>query len=57
MKTDAQKNARKRYDKRCRRLVLTVYPTEPEIAKRIDEVGPYGPYIKRLIREDIERQA
>lgn len=55
MKTEAQRDARKRYDKRCRRLVVTVYPTEPEIMRRLDEVGQYGPYIKRLITEDIAR--
>lgn len=55
-RTDAQRSARKRYDKRCKRLVVTVYPTEPEIMARVTETPEgYGPYIKRLILEDIRR--
>lgn len=55
MKTEAQKNARKRYDKQCRRLVVTVYPTEPEIMRKVSEVDSYGTYIKGLIMDDIKR--
>lgn len=55
MKTEAQKNARKRYDKQCRRLVVTVYPTEPEIMRKVAEVDSYGAYIKGLIMDDIKR--
>lgn len=57
MKTDAQRNARKRYDKRCKRLVVTVYPTEPEIMRKVSDVDSYGSYIKQLIRDDIERES
>ena len=53
--TEAQKRARREYDKRCRRLVVTLYPTDADIMRRIDEVGHYVPYIKDLIRGDIER--
>lgn len=55
MKTDAQRNARKRYDKRCRRLVVTVYPTETDILRKVEEQDSYNQYIKQLIRDDIER--
>lgn len=55
MRTEAQKRARKRYDKRCRRLVVTVYPTEPDIRAKVDEQESYSEYIKGLIRADIAR--
>lgn len=54
-RTDAEKEARKRYDKKCRRLVVTVYPTESDILRRVESVGEYSAYIKGLIRADIER--
>lgn len=55
MKTDAQRSARKRYDKRCRRLVITVYPTETDILRKVEEQDSYNQYIKQLIRDDIYR--
>lgn len=55
MKSEAQKKARKRYDKRCRRLVVTVYPTETDILRKVEEQGSYNQYIKGLIRADIAR--
>lgn len=54
-KTDAQKRARRSYDKKCKRLVVTVYPTESDIMKKVCEVESYGAYIKELIRDDIKR--
>lgn len=57
MKSEAQRNARKRYDKRCRRLVVTVYPTETDILRKVEEQGSYNQYIKQLIRDDIARDA
>lgn len=59
MKTEAQRAARRRYDRKCKRLAVTIYPSEPDIMARIEQVEGgegYGPYIKRLIREDIERR-
>lgn len=57
MKTDAQRNARKRYDKRCRRLVVTVYPTETDILRKVEGQSSYNQYIKGLIRADIARDS
>lgn len=54
MTTDAQKKARKEYEKKCRRLVVTIYPSEPDIMAKIDSIEHYVPYIKGLIRADIE---
>lgn len=55
MRTEAQKRARKRYDKRCKRLVVTVYPTEQDIRDRVEAQESYSEYIKGLIRADIAR--
>lgn len=57
MKTDAQRSARKRYDKRCRRLVVTVYPTETDILRKVEGQSSYNQYIKGLIRADIARDS
>ena len=57
-KTEAQKRAQKKYDAKAKRLILRIYPSEQDILDKILEVsadGGYAPYIKRLIREDIER--
>lgn len=54
-KTDSQKRARRSYDKKCKRLVVTVYPTEGDIMRKIESVESYGAYIKDLIRADIRR--
>lgn len=53
--TEAQRRARKEYDKKCRRYVVTAYPTEPEIIAKLDSQESYVAYIKELIRADIER--
>lgn len=58
MRTEAQKRARRRYDRKCKKLQVTVYPSEPDIEDRLDEVRDgegISPYVKRLIREDIAR--
>lgn len=55
MRTEAQKRARRNYDKRCRRLVVTVYPTEQDIRSKVDSQESYSEYIKGLIRADIAR--
>ena len=53
--TEAQKKARREYDKQCRRLVVTIYPSEPDIMEKINGVEHYVPYIKGLIRADIAK--
>ena len=57
-KTEAQKRASKKYDAKAKQLILRIYPSEPDLVEKInDEIdkGGYAPYIKRLIRDDIER--
>jgi hypothetical protein len=53
-RTEAQKEARKRYTSKCRKLSITIYPTEEDISKKLDSVPSYSTYIKTLIRKDIE---
>lgn len=53
--TEAQKRARRKYDSKCKRLVVTLYPTDGDIARKVESVPSYGAYIKALIRADIER--
>ncbi|MDE6504855.1 MAG: hypothetical protein K2L42_03195 [Clostridia bacterium] len=58
-KTAAQKRAQAKYDSKAKRLELKIFPSEQDILDKILEVsadGGYAPYIKRLIREDIERE-
>lgn len=57
-RTEAQKRANKKYDAKARQLIIKIFPSEPDILEKINaeiEKGGYAPYIKRLIREDIER--
>ena len=57
-RTEAQKRANKKYDAKARQLILRIYPSESDILVKINaeiDKGGYAPYIKRLIREDIER--
>lgn len=55
MLTDAQKRARAKYDKKCRRYVITAYLSDTDIKEKLDSEESYNGYIKRLIREDIAR--
>lgn len=57
-KTEAQKRAQAKYDAKAKQLILRIYPSEQDILDKIlqvSEEGGYAPYIKRLIREDIEK--
>ncbi len=58
-KTEAQKRASKKYDAKAKRLAIAVFPSEQDILDKLNEEvehgNGYAPYIKRLIREDIER--
>lgn len=57
-RTEAQKRANKKYDAKAKRLTIAIFPSEPDILAKVNEEiekGGYAPYIKRLIREDIER--
>lgn len=55
-RTEAQKRARREYDKKCRRLVIMLYPTDAELIRKIDSVESYNAYIKGLIQADIDKR-
>ena len=57
MATDAQKQAVRRYDDtHTRQIKLKLNEkTDADILERLDSVGNIQGYIKRLIREDMER--
>lgn len=59
MTTEAQKRAVAKYDaKNTRKIVLKLNTgTDADILKRLDTVDNRQGYIKRLIREDIEKDA
>ena len=56
---DTDRKARANYKKKVEVLRVELYPTDEDIKKRIEERLADGEakaaYIKRLIREDIER--
>ena len=59
MATEAQRKAQRRYDARNTRQVhikLNVR-TDKDVLEKLDEVQSKQGYIKRLIREDLERTA
>lgn len=57
---ETERKAKNNYKKKIEELRVELYPTDADIKDRIVErveVGePKATYIKRLIREDIERQ-
>ena len=54
MATEAQRAAKRRYTQKCREIRITLYPTETDLIKKIDSLDEYSPYIKGLIKKDIE---
>jgi hypothetical protein len=56
-RTEAQKRARKAYEAKCRKLVVTIYPTESDLLKQIDSQESYSEYIKSLIWKDIQKKS
>lgn len=54
--TEAQKRAKAKYKEKVRTFRIDVYPTEKDILDKLESELPYAAYIKRLIREDIERE-
>lgn len=57
MITDAQKRAKANYAKKVYKLEVPFYPTEKDLKEYLDSISePKATYIKRLIREDIEKQ-
>lgn len=57
--SESNKKARARYRKKVEELRVELYPTDEDIKKRIAErvnAGEYkASYVKRLIREDIQK--
>lgn len=57
--TEAQKRAKKKYRQKSYELQVAIYPTDKDVLERLKEIDGTGEaraaYIKRLIREDIER--
>lgn len=53
--TEAQKRAKKKYQKKTTRLIIDFYPTEKPLIDKINEQPQKQTYIKNLIRADIEK--
>lgn len=53
--SEAQKRARKKYQKNITRLTIDFYPTEKELVEKINEQPKKQTYIKDLIKADIKR--
>ena len=53
--SEAQKRARKKYQKNIKRLTIDFYPTEKKLVEKINEQPKKQTYIKDLIRMDIEK--
>jgi hypothetical protein len=57
MKTKAQKDAQVKYKTKLDRVYIDLSPAESDIKEHLDGLPePRATYIKRLIREDIERK-
>lgn len=54
--TDAQKNAKKKYLSKGKRLTVDFYPSEVELIEHLEKQAKKQTYIKDLIRADIEKQ-
>ena len=51
------RKARANYRKKIEELRVELYPTDADIKKKLEELDePKATYIKRLIREDIEKK-
>ena len=55
MASEAQKRAKAKYEQKCRKVRFTLYPTDADIAAKIDSVDNIQAYVKSLIRKDIEQ--
>lgn len=54
-KTEAQKNAKKKYRDKGKRLTVDFYPSEADLISHIERQPNKQGYIKSLIRADMER--
>lgn len=56
--TDAQKRASAKYrHEKVRQKAVAFYPTEADLLAFAERQGAFATYVKRLIREDMERSA
>lgn len=57
---DCERDAKQRYRQKIKELRVELYPTDEDIkdrlAERVEAGEPKATYIKRLIREDIQRK-
>lgn len=54
--TDAQKNAKKKYRDKGKRLTVDFYPSEADLIAHIEKQPNKQGYIKNLIRVDMENK-
>jgi predicted DNA binding CopG/RHH family protein len=56
---DTDRKARANYKKKVKKLYIELYPSEEDIKARLEEMNaqgePTASYIKRLIREDMQK--
>lgn len=59
-RTEAQRKARAAYEKKQRRLVVTLYDQDDDIKARIERIESmglgYAEYIRGLIRQDLRNR-
>ncbi len=54
--TEAQRRASLKYTKKSvKQLNIALYPTDQDIIDHLEKIPKKAEYIRRLIREDIER--
>lgn len=54
--TEAERNAKKKYRDKGKRMTIDFYPSEADLIEQIEKQPQKQTYIKRLIREDIARE-
>ena len=54
--TEAQKNAKKKYSAKVKRVYIDFYPTETALIEQVEKQPQKQTYIKNLIRQDIEKE-
>lgn len=55
MRTEAQKQAKRKYQKKVTRLSIDFYPTESDLIEHLEKQDKKITYIKNLIRADMNK--
>lgn len=55
MRSEAEKKARSKYQKKLTRLQVDFYPTEKDLIEHLNKQEAKATYIKNLIREDMKK--